>query len=103
MLAWRRCCASSARPLSEGVEKPYTYDEAVTLITTALAPLGNDYIERLRAEMDPAKGSIDLLPYADKRFAQGNVAMKRGDVFADGRDEVFVDGDGDIVFIEVCG
>ena len=23
-------------PLSEGVEKPYTYDEAVTLITTAL-------------------------------------------------------------------
>ena len=29
--------------------------------------------------------------------------MKRGDVFADGRDEVFVDGDGDIVFIEVCG
>ena len=54
-------------PLSEGVEKPYTYDEAVTLITTALAPLGNDYIERLRAEMDPAKGSIDLLPYADKR------------------------------------
>ena len=54
-------------PLTEGVEKSYTYDEAVSLIATALAPLGEDYITRLKAEMDPAKGSIDLLPHADKR------------------------------------
>lgn len=52
--------------LSDDVEKTYTYDDAVSLITTALAPLGDDYIKRLRAEMDPEKGSIDLLPYANK-------------------------------------
>ncbi|MBQ8037707.1 MAG: oligoendopeptidase F [Proteobacteria bacterium] len=54
-------------PLSEGVEKSYTYDEAVDLITKALAPLGDEYITRLKVEMDPAHGSIDLLPHADKR------------------------------------
>ena len=53
-------------PLTEGVEKTYTYDEATALITTALAPLGEDYVTRLKAEMDPEKGSIDLLPHADK-------------------------------------
>ncbi len=54
-------------PLSEGTEKTYSYDEAVTLIAAALAPLGKDYVDRLRAELDLSKGSIDLLPYADKR------------------------------------
>ena len=54
-------------PLTEGVAKKYAYDEAVKLITTALAPLGTDYVSRIRSEMDPAKGSIDLLPYANKR------------------------------------
>lgn len=54
-------------PLSEGAEKTYSYDEAVSLIATALAPLGEDYVGRLRGELDLSKGSIDLLPYADKR------------------------------------
>ena len=55
-------------PLSEaGAAKSYTYDEAVSLISTALAPLGEDYIKRLRVEMDPETGSIDLLPHLDKR------------------------------------
>lgn len=53
-------------PLTEGVEKSYTYDEATALIATALAPLGEDYITRIKAEMDPEKGSIDLMPHADK-------------------------------------
>ena len=46
--------------------KSYTYEEATSLIATALAPLGEDYITRLKAEMDPAKGSIDLLPHEGK-------------------------------------
>lgn len=49
-----------------GADKSYTYQEAVDLITTALAPLGEDYIKRLKTELDPATGSIDLLPHADK-------------------------------------
>lgn len=55
-------------PLTESnaPAKTYTYDEATNLITTALAPLGEDYISRLKQEMDLEKGSIDLLPYADK-------------------------------------
>ena len=53
-------------PLGEGSDKSYTYDDAVSLITAALAPLGEDYVNRLKKEMDPEKGSIDLLPYADK-------------------------------------
>ena len=55
-------------PLSESnaPEKNYTYEEATNLIATALAPLGEDYISRLKQEMDLEKGSIDLLPYADK-------------------------------------
>ena len=51
---------------STAAQKTYTYDDAVTLITTALAPLGEDYIAKLKGEMDLEKGSIDLLPYADK-------------------------------------
>ncbi|MBR4985356.1 MAG: oligoendopeptidase F [Proteobacteria bacterium] len=54
-------------PLSEGVEKSYTYEEAVDLISKALAPLGDEYIKRLQVEMDPEHGSIDLMPHADKR------------------------------------
>lgn len=46
--------------------KSYSYEEATSLIATALAPLGDDYITRLKAEMDPAKGSIDLLPHEGK-------------------------------------
>ena len=46
--------------------KSYTYDEATSLIANALAPLGEDYVTRLKAEMDPEKGSIDLLPHEGK-------------------------------------
>lgn len=53
-------------PITEGVEKTYTYDDAVSLISTALAPLGQDYVDRIKKEMDPEKGSIDLMPHADK-------------------------------------
>lgn len=53
-------------PLSKGSDRTYSYDEAVSLITAALAPLGSDYIEKLKKEMDPEKGSIDLYPHADK-------------------------------------
>lgn len=49
-----------------GADKSYTYQEAVDLITTALAPLGEDYIKRLKVELDPATGSIDLLPHDGK-------------------------------------
>ena len=56
-------------PLTESntPSKTYTYEEATNLISTALAPLGEDYIARLKKEMDLEKGSIDLLPYAGKR------------------------------------
>ena len=53
-------------PLSEGVDKKYSYDDATALIATALAPLGTEYVDRLKQEMDLEKGSIDLLPHADK-------------------------------------
>ncbi len=46
--------------------KEYSYQEGTELIATALAPLGEDYINRLKAEMDTAKGSIDLMPHAGK-------------------------------------
>ncbi len=55
-------------PLTDSTAEPktYSYEDAVSLITTALAPLGDDYIAKLKGEMDLEKGSIDLLPYADK-------------------------------------
>lgn len=54
-------------PLSKNVGKTYTYDDAVKIITDALKPLGDDYIQKLSAEMDLSKGSIDLLPYDGKQ------------------------------------
>ena len=55
-------------PITESTapEKKYSYDDAVQLITTALAPLGEDYLTKIKGEMDLEKGSIDLLPYANK-------------------------------------
>ena len=46
--------------------KEYSYDEATQLIATALAPLGENYITRLKEEMDLTKGSIDLMPHDGK-------------------------------------
>lgn len=53
-------------PLTEGSSKTYTYDEAASLITTALAPLGEEYVSKLRKTLDPSSGSIDLLPHEGK-------------------------------------
>ena len=51
---------------SHANEKSYSYDEAVSIIAQALMPLGENYINRLRVEMDPEHGSIDLRPHLDK-------------------------------------
>jgi len=54
-------------PLVPAVELDYPYDEARTLITEALEPLGPDYVAMLGGAMEPRSGWLDLYPHQGKR------------------------------------
>ncbi len=53
-------------PMVPRAEMDMTYEGAMELLPTALAPLGNEYLDMLRTGMDPANGWIDLYPHKDK-------------------------------------
>ncbi len=53
-------------PLVDGAEMDVTYKEAMEILPKALAPLGKDYVSRLRHGLDPSHGWIDVYPSDDK-------------------------------------
>ncbi len=55
------------RPLTAGVEKEVSYDEARAEVLKALEPLGADYLALIREGTDPANGWIDVYPNLNKR------------------------------------
>ena len=63
------------RPLTEGVEKDVSFDEARAGLMDALTPLGPDYLAVLDEGMDPANGWIDVYPNATE--AQRSVFGQR--------------------------
>jgi oligoendopeptidase F len=53
-------------PLVPGVTMDIPYEEAMTILPAALAPLGDDYVAVLRQGLDLANGWIDLYPNRNK-------------------------------------
>jgi oligoendopeptidase F len=53
-------------PVVPAVERRIPYEEASATVTTALAPLGEEYGAVLRQGLDPESGWIDLYPHRDK-------------------------------------
>ncbi len=49
-------------PLTAAAEMDVTYKEAMAILPKALAPLGDDYVDRLIHGLDPANGWIDIYP-----------------------------------------
>ena len=64
-------------PLVPGARVAYPYAEAQRILPEALAPLGPDYVKRLREGMDLANGWIDLYPNARKESGAFSVAVWR--------------------------
>ncbi|HOX25142.1 MAG TPA: oligoendopeptidase F [Candidatus Krumholzibacteria bacterium] len=59
--------ANLYNPLLEDVEKPMTYDEAMTVVAEGLRPLGKEYVDQAKIGMDPQNGWTDVYPNEDKR------------------------------------
>jgi oligoendopeptidase F len=59
--------ANLYNPMLEDVEKEMTYEEGTRIITEALEPLGDEYVEVAAVGMDPASGWTDVYPNEDKR------------------------------------
>jgi len=55
------------RPMTKGVEKEVTFDQARSVILKALAPLGSDYHKILEEGTDPSNGWIDIYPQRYKQ------------------------------------
>ena len=55
------------RPLTPGVEKKVSYDEARAEVLKALAPLGSDYLALIEKGTDPNNGWIDVYPSLNKK------------------------------------
>jgi len=53
-------------PLTEAAEMDVPYKEAIEILPAALAPLGDDYVARLKHGLDPRNGWIDVYPSGDK-------------------------------------
>ncbi|MEX1311140.1 MAG: M3 family oligoendopeptidase [Candidatus Sulfomarinibacteraceae bacterium] len=53
-------------PMVEGAARDMSYADGATAIIEALAPLGEDYSERLVGIIDPRNGAIDVYPAATK-------------------------------------
>ncbi len=55
------------RPLTPGVERTVSYDEARAEVLKALQPLGPDYLALIEKGTDPKNGWIDVYPNRNKR------------------------------------
>jgi len=53
-------------PLVAGAEMDVTYAQAIDILPKALAPLGKNYVTRLKYGLDPRHGWIDVYPSKDK-------------------------------------
>ena len=53
--------------LSSEVEKRYTWEQGVAMVTDALAPLGQDYVKDIRHALDPKSGWVDAYTSDGKR------------------------------------
>ena len=54
-------------PMVATVEKTVPYDEGRQILVSALSPLGEDYIEAMKAGLDPSAGWVDVYPHKDKQ------------------------------------
>ncbi len=55
------------RPMTPGVEKEVTFDQARAVILKALKPLGSDYQKILNEGTDPSNGWMDIYPQRSKQ------------------------------------
>ncbi len=67
-------------PMIQDVEPPYTYAEGRELVSTALQPLGQEYVTLLAAGLDPASGWIDIYPNRNKRSGAYSNGMLSRDI-----------------------
>ncbi len=58
--------ANLYNPLLDVKKPEYTFDQGREIIMTALKPLGEDYLTRLRVGLNPANGWVDVYPNANK-------------------------------------
>jgi len=64
----------------QDVEPPYTYDEGRELVSTALQPLGQEYVALLAKGLDPTSGWIDIYPNRNKRSGAYSNGMLSSDI-----------------------
>jgi oligoendopeptidase F len=53
-------------PMVAGVEKTVPYEEALTILPKALAPLGDEYLAALGRGLDPENRWVDVYPHKNK-------------------------------------
>ncbi len=54
-------------PLLPSVDMQYSYEDAVKVVSEALAPLGEEYVTQVTAGMSPGSGWVDVYPTKGKR------------------------------------
>jgi len=53
-------------PMTKGADMEIPYEEALTILPKALAPLGDEYIAMLGKGLDPEAGWVDVYPHENK-------------------------------------